>query len=94
MWWLSGIVLDTRSNGSGLESHWRQCIESLSKTLDLEIVDWDVKQQNISSKIEFFAVDRESSYFSILPVVWQFLRTFFMWRMCCTHNQGPVNAQA
>ena len=33
-WWLSGIVLEMRSNGSGFETHWRHCIESLSKTLD------------------------------------------------------------
>ena len=33
--WLSGIVLEMRSNGSGFETHWRHCIESLSKTFDL-----------------------------------------------------------
>ena len=34
-WWLSGIVLEMRSNGSGFETHARHCIESLSKALDL-----------------------------------------------------------
>ena len=35
-WWLSGTVLEMRSDGSGwFETHRRHCMESLSKTLDL-----------------------------------------------------------
>ena len=30
--WLSGRVLVSRSRGFGFESHWRHCVESLSKT--------------------------------------------------------------
>ena len=29
---LNDRVLDSRSNGSGLESHWRHCVMSLIKT--------------------------------------------------------------
>ena len=30
--WLSGRVIVSRSRGFGFESHWRHCVESLSKT--------------------------------------------------------------
>ena len=36
--WLSGRVLDSRSNDRGLEPHWHHCVVSLSKNINPSVV--------------------------------------------------------